>query len=61
MAAILRVFVLLPSFLHHLKALDEIYLLLCEYCVIGFGCFVHSTLTFAVLHCKARALMSSFW
>ena len=32
MAAILRVFVLLPSFLHHLKALGEIYSLMCEYC-----------------------------
>ena len=32
MAAISRVFILLPSFLCHLKALDEIYLLLCEYC-----------------------------
>ena len=32
MAAISRVFVLLPSFLRHLKALDKIYLLLCEYC-----------------------------
>ena len=31
MAAILRVFVLLPSFLRHLKALDKISLLLCEY------------------------------
>ncbi len=32
MAAILRVFVLLPSFMCHLKAQDKIYLLLCEYC-----------------------------
>ena len=32
MAAISKVFDLLPSFLHHLKALDKIYLLLCEYC-----------------------------
>ncbi len=32
MAAISQVFVLLPSFLRHLKALGEIYLLLCEYC-----------------------------
>ena len=31
MAAISRVFVLLPSFLRQLKALGKIYLLLCEY------------------------------
>ena len=32
MAVISRVFVLLPSFLRHLKPLGEIYSLLCEYC-----------------------------
>ncbi len=32
MAAILQVFVLLPSFLRHLKALGKIYLLLCQNC-----------------------------
>ena len=32
MAAISQVFVLLSSFLSHLKALGKIYSLLCEYC-----------------------------
>ena len=32
MAVISQVFVILPSLLRHLKALGEIYSLLCEYC-----------------------------